>query len=442
MDVDQPVASLVRDLDANFVDDDELQAALARSRKAKLHKAKKLSPEELAKKSKPINCSINYANQHITVAAQRAQEEEKQTAIKVEGDNEEAGLTFDETSEFVQAVGNNPIVKPKVETKEPKLSNPVVEALQQSSQSRDVSMAPGDVTIDELEAGEVRVKDEEDDYDMNMSMLDAIEDALKQTEAEEAAAAAARADDAALGVGTSSEQTFSSGMASTLNILRQQGILAQPTADQLSRERTQKQRDLWLAEQRRRVIQREWEKQQSRGGNKDQTQREYENRLREQTEARELMDTFKDYKPDVNVVYHDEFGRTLTQKEAWKALSHKFHGKGSGKMKTEKRLKKIADEKKKEAMASGDTPLSMNRAFQLRQEKTGQAHFVLSVGNRGYVFFYDDFFIVTDSSCAYVELYLKHLNFWMLNHLPRVRRKRRRRRRKGRMLRNLPSLVS
>jgi len=102
-------------------------------------------------------------------------------------------------------------------------------------------------------------------------------------------------------------------------------------------------------------------------------------------ESREVMDAFKDYKPDVNVVYHDEFGRTLTQKEAWKALSHKFHGKGSGKMKTEKRLKKIADEKKKEAMASGDTPLSMNKAFQLRQEKTGQAHFVLSVGNRGAV---------------------------------------------------------
>ncbi len=66
--------------------------------------------------------------------------------------------------------------------------------------------------------------------------------------------------------------------------------------------------------------------------------------------------------------------------EAWKALSHKFHGKGSGKMETETRLKKIV---KEEAMASGDTPLSMNQAFQICQEKTGQAHFVLSVGNRG-----------------------------------------------------------
>ena len=58
MDVDQSVAPRVRDLDANFVDDDELQTALARSRKAKLHKTKKLSPEELAKKSRSIHWFI------------------------------------------------------------------------------------------------------------------------------------------------------------------------------------------------------------------------------------------------------------------------------------------------------------------------------------------------------------------------------------------------
>lgn len=55
MDVDQePIVPRVRDLDANFVDDDELQAALARSRKAKLLKTKKLTPEELARKSKQM----------------------------------------------------------------------------------------------------------------------------------------------------------------------------------------------------------------------------------------------------------------------------------------------------------------------------------------------------------------------------------------------------
>ena len=54
MEVDEkPIVPVQRerDLNANFVDDDELQAALARSRRAKLTKAKKLSPEELAKKS-------------------------------------------------------------------------------------------------------------------------------------------------------------------------------------------------------------------------------------------------------------------------------------------------------------------------------------------------------------------------------------------------------
>ena len=51
MEIDvKPVLPRVRDLDANFVDDDELQAALASSRRAKV-KAKKISPEEIARRS-------------------------------------------------------------------------------------------------------------------------------------------------------------------------------------------------------------------------------------------------------------------------------------------------------------------------------------------------------------------------------------------------------
>lgn len=52
MQIDEkPIVPRQRDLDTNFVDDDELQAALARSRRAKTQKRKKLSPEDLAKKS-------------------------------------------------------------------------------------------------------------------------------------------------------------------------------------------------------------------------------------------------------------------------------------------------------------------------------------------------------------------------------------------------------
>ncbi|KAG8212990.1 SART-1 protein [Butyriboletus roseoflavus] len=361
MEVDEkPVVPRTRELDANFVDDDELQAALARQRRTKIHKAKKLSPEEIARK----------------IAADRAREQPALAdgTIKVEEVEEGAGesaLTFDDTSEFVRAISYNPATV-KAEQIEPSAAPPSAKT---RSPSRDVSM-PGDEVLDEIEAGEVVLKEEDDE-----EMLEAIEQAIKDTEAEERAVAA-NADSQAT-IGTSSEPTFGSGMANTLALLRQQGLVAQPNADQAEREKVQRQRDFWLADYRRMLAQRELDRLQARGGNKDQATREYENRVREQQEARAGLDLFKNYKPDINIVYYDEFGRTLTPKEAWKALSHKFHGKGSGKMKTEKRLKKIAEEKKKEAMASGDTPLSMNRAFQIRQEKTGQAHFVLSVGSRG-----------------------------------------------------------
>lgn len=72
----------------------------------------------------------------------------------------------------------------------------------------------------------------------------------------------------------------------------------------------------------------------------------------------------------------------MTPKEAWKSLSHKFHGKTSGRMKTEKRLKKIAEERKQLTMNSSDTPLGMTDAFSRRQQMTGEAHMILSVGNK------------------------------------------------------------
>lgn len=281
---------------------------------------------------------------------------------------------------------------------------------------------PGDEALDEIEAGEVVMKEEDDE-----EMLEAIEQAIKDTEAEERAVAENGNNQAT--IGTSSEPTFGSGMANTLALLRQQGLVAQPNADQAERENVQRQRDLWLADYRRLLAQREVDRLQARGGNKDQATREYENRVREQQEARANLDLFKNYKPDVNIVYYDEFGRTLTPKEAWKALSHKFHGKGSGKMKTEKRLKKIAEEKKQEAMASGDTPLSMNRAFQIRQEKTGQAHFVLSVGSRGYVLFS---FLGCHGQTQPLRLapYLRHQSSLIPSRCRRVKRRKRKARRR------------
>jgi len=50
------------------------------------------------------------------------------------------------------------------------------------------------------------------------------------------------------------------------------------------------------------------------------------------------------YKPEVKLEYVDEAGRTMTPKEAFRYLSHRFHGKGSGKKKLEKRIKKSEED--------------------------------------------------------------------------------------------------
>ena len=126
-------------------------------------------------------------------------------------------------------------------------------------------------------------------------------------------------------IGTASEAVVGKGLAGALALLRSTGNLeANAGADARERERLQKEKDLWMADRRRRLAQRELERIQARGGNKDQATLEYDKRMREQREAADAVEAFKSYKPDVNIVYHDEFGRELTPKEAWKALSHRF----------------------------------------------------------------------------------------------------------------------
>lgn len=50
------------------------------------------------------------------------------------------------------------------------------------------------------------------------------------------------------------------------------------------------------------------------------------------------------FKPNVKLEYIDDEGHVLNSKEAFRYLSHKFHGKGPGKNKIEKRLKKVTQE--------------------------------------------------------------------------------------------------
>jgi len=88
-----------------------------------------------------------------------------------------------------------------------------------------------------------------------------------------------------------------------------------------------------------------------------------------------------DYKPNVRLEYIDDDGRMLDRKEAFRYLSHKFHGKGSGKLKTEKRQKKVMEESLMKNMSSTDTPL--NTLGKLRQKQQDSATpYVILTGNK------------------------------------------------------------
>uniref|UniRef100_A0A671PTU1 U4/U6.U5 tri-snRNP-associated protein 1-like n=1 Tax=Sinocyclocheilus anshuiensis TaxID=1608454 RepID=A0A671PTU1_9TELE len=98
-------------------------------------------------------------------------------------------------------------------------------------------------------------------------------------------------------------------------------------------------------------------------------------------EYRGFTQDFKEkdnYRPDIKIEYVDESGRKLTPKEAFRQLSHRFHGKGSGKMKTERRMKKLEEEALLKKMSSSDTPLGTVALLQEKQKSQKTPYIVLS----------------------------------------------------------------
>lgn len=346
----------------NLVDDDDLQAALARSRRQNAKKKPKVKAEDLA----------------AQIAARR---EEEAAEVKEEPEADDGRITFDETSEFVRNVTTEPRRAVKEERARSRSASPAVD-----TEPPIANGTPAPVVVKvERPDDDVEMSDDEDEDEALAEMAAREGLSLSEYRIKIDAQMAELSEMAAEGDVPEVEPQVGQGMAGVLAMLRNQGTLEKVSAEQAEREKHQKQHDLWLADYRRRTAERELERIKSRGGNKDQAQREYDNRMREQQDAREALQIFKEYKPDVNIVYHDEFGREMTPKEAWKSLSHKFHGKTSGRMKTEKKLRKIEEEKKAQAMLAGDTPLGMADAFSRRAKKTGEAHMVLSAGNKGSV---------------------------------------------------------
>lgn len=88
--------------------------------------------------------------------------------------------------------------------------------------------------------------------------------------------------------------------------------------------------------------------------------------------------SIKDGPKEIRIERIDEFGRVMTMKEAFRELSHKFHGKGPGKTKQEKRQRKYQDELKTKRMKSSDTPLMSAEKMREAQARSKTPYLVLS----------------------------------------------------------------
>lgn len=300
MDVDGATTSKKR---AFEFDDEDLQAKLAEQRRQALKKRKKTDAAELARQLRdemPVD----------------------------DPEPEDGGLVIDETSEFVAN-----LKRPEEEDED--------------RPRRAASSAPPGT------------KEEDEDGDTNMQQSYADVEDEEERAARTKRETSTPADMTATGL--EEEETMSGqGVGAMMAMLRKRGLVGKDNSEELTEK--ERQRSEFL-ESKRHLIEdydrkaREQREADRRSGRFDKmSNRERDNHARQQNEQREmfisklLAEKFnKEYKPDVKLRYNDEYGREMNQKEAFKHLSHMFHGKGSGKQKTEKRLKKIEDEKKSQA---------------------------------------------------------------------------------------------
>ncbi|KAK4987420.1 hypothetical protein LTR50_004657 [Elasticomyces elasticus] len=331
MDIDGPQTNEDSKKRVFEFDDDDLQAQLAQQRRQALKRRKLNGVEELARQIRE------------EVSASPAV-----FGTPEESDGEGPGLVLDETTEFVAN-----LQRPTEDEQRPRQRSEVHST---ASLDGDVEMRDPYSGVEDVEELRARLKRE------------------TTTPAEVTA------------TGLSNEKSFNLGVGAALATLQDRNLVQKGgDAGEVENFRGRqtflaKRRELEGEYERSAKVDRERMRLSGQFANMSAKERqEYERQQNEQREhyvQRQLDQLFKkDYKPDVKLKYTDEYGRSMGQKEAFKHLSHQFHGKGSGKQKTEKRIKKIDDEKKREAMSSLDSSLAtgMNSAMGQTARKNRQA---------------------------------------------------------------------
>ncbi|KAJ2516509.1 hypothetical protein GGI11_003433 [Coemansia sp. RSA 2049] len=361
--------------DSHFVDDDDdLQRAIAKVRKASTKKSR-VQPEDI----------VAQIPRHGA-----------DTAINAGSEAEDSDLVLSSTIEFVQNV--------RASMKEMGIKKQQNQQQQQQHHSLDADSPPANRLVVESSSSLNVIND-------GSKAQEAIMDQQNDTSTTNGSDTKQiwNAEDIELEM---KEPSVGSGLASTLSLLRQRNMIDSRSDEQKERERLQRNRTAWIAEQRKneKLLQQERQriKQLGRvvdsnvsekpadkrgkgsGGSKrrgkpdEMSQREIEElKAREQEIldrkwAREYEEQMKDYKPDVKLEYYDETGRKLTTKEAYKQLSHAFHGHYSGKNKIDKLMQKREKERRQMELATSTTTHEYGAALENAHRKHGSAGIVIS----------------------------------------------------------------
>ncbi|CAN9397417.1 unnamed protein product [Alternaria alternata] len=330
--------------DESFVDDDDLQANLAAQRQKALKKRKKMRPEDLARQM-------------------REEASTPQPDVMESTEDGDGALVIDETTEFVQNLG---------------AAGDADEEEARRKRRKSSHISEGTKSM-----GDIPVADEDGDIDMGQSYAEAAE----AEEARNRSVSRARSTEITE-TGLEAEKTVDQGLGATLALLKQRGLVTQTDAgdkNAMYRDRQKFLADKLKAEadaERQRKIARERERGSARWNNMTPREREEwarkNNTSADMVESRRLAELFnKEYTPNIELKYVDEHGRHMNQKEAFKQLSHQFHGKGSGNTKTKKQLDKIAAENKRMAESSLEASRSggggLGNAFDDQAKKKGTA---------------------------------------------------------------------
>ncbi|OAA71180.1 DNA binding protein SART-1 [Cordyceps fumosorosea ARSEF 2679] len=320
MDVDSKdgIRKKPKSVSDTFVDDDDLQASLATQRRNALKKRKKIRPEDLAKMLK------EQGDQEDGLEAQQ-----------------DGGLVIGAVSEFVSG-----LAAPEEVVRKPKRS---------PSPKRKAKPE---------EHGEDHVMEDLDDAQVHETEYPEPQEQQDQAEEE--------------------EKMVGSGMGAALSLLRERGLVEASKGDE--EHAAFRGRQDFLAQKRRleeeldAETRRQRERDRASGKLDRMSVREREeyarqqNQWRDQQQSRRVAELFAaSYQPTVALKYRDELGRDLDTKDAFKHLSHHFHGKSSGNMKQQKLLKKMEEDRRREAQsmfdASQSAGMSRATAQQLKKRK-------------------------------------------------------------------------